>query len=433
MRKRFSRRQFIELSALSTIYTRVGFSAQNPSSPTNLRLAPGLLQPTDMTYLGSFTAAKNQWEYGDIGLAYNAANNSLFMGSAINEIGEIRIPTPNASSDYSSLPDATVIQSSHEPSEGRWNEVPDVGVINPKIKGLLIFNNVLYISYCAQYGANDGRSHLARPLTLNTTGQVRGFYHVKNGTMTNGWTGGAMCAIPAEWQSALGGKALTGMNGLSLVTRTGGTSFGPCAFCFNPDNMTGPDGTVITANILLGYPFEHPNLDYDQDGYGGAQDVIHQHWSQAMGAKGIVFPGGGSCRSILFIGSGSPGYYYYGTPTNDKLLVGTKSWEGFIYRYDPVHSGESHENLSWPYRHKVWAYDAADFAAVKAGKKNYYDVLPYAEWYLPIAPWVRNSDLVVGRVKGATFDPASRRIYVAVDDSDQGFGSTSAVLVYKIP
>ena len=89
----------------------------------------------------------------------------------------------------------------------------------------MVYGGELYVGYFAYYTDNDPpQSHIVRPLSLADTGHVRGYYRLNWGSMLGGWTGGYMAPVPSEWQTALGGKAVTGSNTTSRIQRT---SFGP--------------------------------------------------------------------------------------------------------------------------------------------------------------------------------------------------------------
>ena len=50
--------------------------------------------------------------------------------------------------------------------------------------------------------------------------------------------------------------------------------------------------------------------------------------------------------------------------------------------YDPTTSDKG--SHAYPYRYQVWAYDLNDFAAVKAGTKQPWEVVPYGVWPLSL-------------------------------------------------
>jgi hypothetical protein len=62
----------------------------------------------------------------------------------------------------------------------------------------------------------------------------------------------------------------------------------------------------------------------------------------------------------------------------------------------------------YPYRYQIWAYDLNDFAAVKAGKKQPWDVKPYGVWALD-----QLSGEVGTGIGGLGYDSARQTIYVS--------------------
>ena len=107
----------------------------------------------------------------------------------------------------------------------------------------------------------------------------------------------------------------------------------------------------------------------------------------------MVFPEG--MRSVLFVGRHGIGTFCYGTG-------GASGGECF----DPEDASKG--NHAYPYRYYVWAYDANDLAAVKAGQRQPWDVQPYAVWSLSLPIASGNTHL-----RGATYDPATGRLFVS--------------------
>src|SRR5262249_39590976 len=58
------------------------------------------------------------------------------------------------------------------------------------------------------------------------------------------------------------------------------------------------------------------------------------------------------------------------------------------------------------YAWQAWAYDAKDLVAVKNGKKNPWDLKPYATWNFGFP--IPNGEKYMG---GVAFDPSSGRLY----------------------
>ena len=76
------------------------------------------------------------------------------------------------------------------------------------------------------------------------------------------------------------------------------------------------------------------------------------------------------------------------------------------YCYDPTSSYKAPH--AYPYRYQVWAYDLNDFAAVKAGAKQPWDVVPYGVWPLNLP----TPELTV-RLGGVGYDPQRQLLYVS--------------------
>jgi hypothetical protein len=94
-----------------------------------------------------------------------------------------------------------------------------------------------------------------------------------------------------------------------------------------------------------------------------------------------------------------------------------------VWCYDPtsIYKG----NHGYPWRGFVWAYDVNDLVAVKQGKKNPWDIKPYATWTLA-SPFASQD---ASAILGATYDPATRRVYVSLGDAD---GRAPVIAVYQL-
>jgi hypothetical protein len=119
---------------------------------------------------------------------------------------------------------------------------------------------------------------------------------------------------------------------------------------------------------------------------------------------------------VLFIGT-QPGSVCYGESTSDPAAAGP----GMCYDPTSPYKG----NHGYPYRGFVWAYDANDLAAVKQGKRNPWDIKPYAAWTIT-APFMSNaSDAILG----AAYDPATQRVFMSLGHAD---GSAPVIAVYQL-
>lgn len=349
----------------------------------------GLIQASNLVYLGSFTVpqginaggqAKAGFEYGGYALSYNPANNSLYLtGHDWDQfVGEISIPALGAR--------ASLLQMPADLTGGKiYNINPGQG--NPKIGGLLPLADRLVLSAFTFYDGSG--SAIADHFQRTSAGIVTGPYRV--GPLNPGFYGGYMAPIPAAWQSAFGGTALTGQCCLSIISRT---SYGPAVFAFDPTS------TSQTAKALVYYDGAHPLAGYSttNDLFNGATKV-----------RGVVMPEG--FASVLFIGAHGTGSYCYGGTT--------QAGDGACN--DPVNTSKGEH--AYPYRAQVWAYDANVLAKVKAGTLQPWDAKPYATWGLS---QIGNGYDSVG---GAAYDPASKRLYVSQRFGD---GERPRIHVYEV-
>lgn len=346
--------------------------------------AAPLVQPANLEYLGSFklpSVSGNGFDYGGTALGYNPANDSLYVVGHVydQDTAEVRIPTLGGT--------ASVLQSLTDSLAGKLGAV---GGGDTRIGGNLVYRNRLYVTAFIFYDATGGQilSHYSRPLTLSS-GIVTG--PLRAGPMGAGFYSGYMGLIPAEWQSRLGGPALTGNCCLSIISRT---SYGPAAFAFNPENVLG------TAQPLVYYTRDHQTL-----GSYGASGV-HPVFNGSTRITGIVFPEGTS--SVLFFGMTGVGNYCYG----EAAACG-----------DPSNSYKGEH--AYPYRGYVWAYDANELAAVKSGAKEPWAVTPYATWELPQLGNVSDNF----GVAGAAYDPATGRVFVSKKNAD---AERPVIYVYRV-
>jgi hypothetical protein len=369
------------------------------STPTTAQ-APPESQPRlfaeHLTYLGAFDLPEGdgrtgQLSYGGDGLGLGADGQSLYY-TCIYASTVARVSIPSLGGGAAVL----------EPCQ----PVPNLSAINPQdailVGGVLAWNRRLVVSAYSSYDANGvaTRSHFAGPSIAQLRGPVR------VGTERAGMVAGYMGVVPPEWRSRLGGPAFTGQCCLSIISRT---SFGPSVSVFDPDAIR--DTGTTPATLLVGYPNEHQTLGpYDGAGrdFGGTTRV-----------GGVAFLPGS--RSVLFIGrTGST--FCYGSGTSDRTLHGRPSGDGGTWCYDPTNIYKGPHG--YPYRHQVWAYDAVDLALVAQGAKNPWDVVPYGVWTLTDIDGGAGTAMITS----ATYDPASRRLYVVADSS----GARPEVHVYEI-
>lgn len=112
---------------------------------------------------------------------------------------------------------------------------------------------------------------------------------------------------------------------------------------------------------------------------------------------------------------------FTGNLTNQTYRVGR------ITFYDPA--VQSSGNHAWPYHIACYAFNANDLAAVAAGTKNAYNVLPYALWDLDSLVNTQGWGGFPDDCMGVAYDPATKRIYVSQEGG--GAGGTNIIVVLQ--
>ena len=211
-----------------------------------------------------------------------------------------------------------------------------------------------------------------------------------------GFVSGLMALVPVEWRALLGGPALTGQCCIPIASRT---SWGPAAFSFNPIEV---GQAAVAANPLLYYSGEHPTLG---------------HWDGSNPTYGATIQIGGMAvitgtRTAIYVGRNGTGPNCYGNGTSNQNLHGTLGADGALWCYDPTTSDKG--SHAYPYRYQVWAYDLNDFAAVKAGSKQPWEVVPYEVW-----PFDLPTPEPSVKLGGVGYDPARQILYISQLGADK--------------
>lgn len=326
--------------------------------------APGRLTLDDLVYQGAFRVPADidgdSFSYGGQALAYNPVSNTLFVASLQGKVAEVSVPSPAKATRVEDLPVASVVQPFRDPADGRLRDIAEGGVV---LDGLLIHDGRLYGTGVIYYDATNAQrvSHFSRSLNLSRP-EVTRVYQVGE-TGKAGFVAGYMATVPTEFRAALGGPAVTGQCCLSIIGRT---SFGPSLFAWNPADLGRRD--PLPAIPLLYYPQQHPTLgpwDGANDVYGGTTEVA-----------GVAIIDGTS--TVLFAGRNGMGTFCYGEGTGDARKAAEPAPSGEKYCYDPTSADKGQH--AFPYRLQFWAYDVGDLAAVRGGRRQPWDVVPYAVW-----------------------------------------------------
>jgi hypothetical protein len=368
------------------LYGSMAMSVDQDRSQTTGSLP--LLQLRNLVYQGAFRVPSGQFgrsvfDYGGTAPAYNPMNDSLFIvGHDWDQlVAEIKIPKIINSTRLNDLSTATVLQPFADASQGLMYTV---GTNTIKIGGLMVYGGKLYGTAYVYYDAAGTQilSHFISPLNLSLQGAVRGILQV--GNMGAGFVSGYMALIPPEWQSSLVGPAITGQCCIPIISRS---SYGPAAFVFDPGNLGGKNSVPDTP--LVYYPSSNPLA---------AWDATSSYFNGTSSIRGLIFPRG--TRSILFIGRQGIGTFCYGTG-------GSSGGEC----YDPADSSKG--NHAYPYVYQIWAYDILDLITVKNGKKQPWQVKPYALWNFNL-PFESDNR----QIGGATYDQANQRLFISQINSD---------------
>lgn len=422
-------------TVLLTVKDSKGKSAQGNVMPMMIvRPVPpipppsgSLLQRENLVYLGGFRfPAIDGYSFYTRGLAYNAANNSLFTGGGFGgatideKVSEISIPaiiTP----DYTSMQFASVLQSPADATEGNDYHIGAGGAdlaptgVTIHRGGLLVYNNKLigtaYVEYDASVPPAAQLSHWKSGLNLSTLGDFQGAYQV--GSLGAAFVDGYMCDITAAWQARLGGPCLTGMGALAVISRT---SYGPGLHVFDPDALSGPTGSSFPATPLVYYPDAHQTLGR-WDNLFPDDPAAHTnfYFNSACMYAGACFPVG--YDTVLVFGNVGYGIPGYGAGTCDPLLDHTlvgPAEPGVYYILDKYQ--QSKGSHSWPYKNQIWAYDANELYAVKQGTKQPWEVIPYAIWDITADLPIHDGDCIDtsfgAGIQAAAYDPSTKRIFL---------------------
>jgi hypothetical protein len=345
-----------------------------------------LVRKSQLVYEGAFRPPKGNTA-GPI--SFDAVKKTLLLVDTAKNVSEISIPAPVVASDLAALPTATVIQPAADITDGKMKTIDGDVTNGVNVGGIFRYKNTLYTTVYSYYDGlgKQTLSHFTSGLSLATTNDAQGPYRVE--APKAGYVSGYMGAIPLAWQAALGGPVLNGNCCLSIISRT---SYGPAAFALDPSNI---GASAAAAAPLLYYTSTDP-LD--------AFNTQNLYFNGSSSVVGVAFPE--NTRSVLFFGRHGVGPFCYGTGSSCG---------------DPTNMYQG--NHAYPYKYYVWAYDAADLALVRSGKLSPWTVTPYEIWTLD--PTFAQPS---ARVWGATFDPATGRVFV-----NQGTDTSwSVIQVYRI-
>jgi len=351
---------------------------QNPPAPNPPAGQPatGLLQPSDLTYVGAFrlpdASGGSDWGYSGDAMAYypdgdpNGPDDG-FPGSIFGighnwhkQVSEISIPAPVLSpgKTLADLNTATTLQAFRDVHSG----VGQLGVLNEMLR--------VGMEYLPPQGAQaTGKLHLCFGQHLQGDAESVAS-HMWCDTDLRGaqgawWIGehniysvnDYMFEIPQAWADA-------NASGMRLATgryRDGGWSGqGPSLFAIGPWNQGNPpaDGARLDATPLLLYS----STATDEEPWHTMQDYHHSdEWA------GGAWLAAGDRAAVMFIGTKGTGECWYG------LADGTV-WE-------PPYPADPEGQRGWwstAFVAQMVFYDPGDLAAVARGERQPWEPQPYA-------------------------------------------------------
>lgn len=363
-------------------------------------------------------------------LAFNPATGGIFAPNRFNQVSEWSVPALVLASSAGSMNYAGYLQV-HTPNatEGKDDQV-DLGGSEPaNTSGVHVHNGKLIATLAINYdNANTGLCLYTRPLSTTTTGAVVGV----DGLVDLGkgrYFSKGLCAIPPEWQAALGGSVMgIGGNSFSINSTQ---SDGPSCASFDPANINGSH-TAIAGTMLVGYTPGHETLGTWDD-----WPPPHPYYNFSAQVLGGFIPDG--TRNMVFLGTmGRRDSIYagYGTGVSDIAQHGIKYPNPvtgpFQYCYDPPYAGNSGGHC-WPYKSQAWIYDLLDLKRVKDGEVNPWDIEPVEMFDMDSVFPITITDVnAFHQARAAAWDRDNRHLYVS-QEGGGCIGNNGVIWRFTIP
>jgi hypothetical protein len=366
-----------------------------------------------MSYLGSFLLPETGGsidadshegfryspEQGGGGIAYNAANNSLFIqGTSVNNdkknfvMAEVAIPTPVVDPTLSStnLNRASFLQNwayicgtknRINSTLGSTGDAPNGNTCT----GMMVYNGEIITAHAGLYSNNPTPYGVfVRDTDLSNT-TVRGPYAITNlnqRIVCNGIGG----FLPSNWQSTFGGaKAVIGGGG--GVSTMNNACFGWGFHFYDPDSLTGAGQTVKPGTNAC-YFTQIPDSGYS------LQDSSASVWNGMSLHRGTIFLP--ESRTVLAYGFGGSDSFY---DTGGVITGGVQG---------------TYATGGTP-KDRFWLFDAQDLKDAFDGTISALNnVRPYATFDMNFS--YRNShDTWIGEtenMRSLTWDETNRRAYI---------------------
>lgn len=371
-------------------------------------------------YLGAFKVPSdggqvnpNNWSgSGGLGsgqyIAYNQSLSALFISSRnanpSANIGLISIPTGlDTTGNPANMPTASWVGAStsapyfFDITGGNRSQSWGPGATGPLCAGMFTDGSNIYQNFEDFY---DNSGNTLAPLWK------RAGLNLVSGTITGpiSWAGsktqrtlaGAGCVIPTGWQSALGGDMLQADKQYSI----------------NSTQNMGPFlSSWSTSQVGVVSPL--PNTVLCDKQYPGLNET--PLWNNTTQCVGLAFPS--NTRTVLHIGRYGTGTIYYGDPGIDGPADPMSPYKGYH---------------AYPYRWRIWAYDAQDLADVKAGTKASNTVEPYSTWLVAAPPGTLDGGGSTTLTVGACFDDVNKRLFIAECESSRTGSLQPIIHVFQV-
>ena len=400
------------LLALFLLLGAGSFAWRAPATPRQPADLP-LVAMEELQYVGAFRLPADEFgissmNYSEGPLAYSPARDSiLIVGHSHQQaVAEFTVPGIVNSTELADLPMAvaprqtfaTVLDRTPDGNPESLDRIGGLAVIPGADHDELLVNAYEY--YDAP-GDNTLTTLVVRDATDLAGATVDGYVAFAGGA---GHTSGWLSLIPLEWQTALGGRYLTGQSsGMPIIGRS---SVGPSAFAFDPDDV-GEAGTIPTET-LLDFSLDHP-LHADLENAVGDND-LWTHLSRVT--YGFIAPGTRTYVTLGYSGGHASGVCYKCTQDNGNVCGG----------YCAPQADD--------YDQYVWLWDVDDLVAVREGRTEPHAVRPYA-----YGPFATPFETDLHQLGGASFDPAAGLLYITVQEADRAQGEYAnppVVVVYRL-
>ncbi len=380
---------------------------------TALRELP-LFKIEDMVFMGGFRLPANDFgissmNYSPGPIAYHPQRNSVFATghNYQDAIAEFKVPEiinskVIAELNISGEPVQTFTTVLDRPEGGVVQNINTIG-------GMVVIGNELVVNAYEYYDApadNTVSTLVFKDLQNIGSCNVEGYFNFTGSGAAHHarW----VSPIPDSWKALVGGDYIVGSSsGDPIISRW---PVGPTAFAFKSADLLAASGSgdSIQTTTLLNYSLGHP-LASDLSNETGENDI----WTHLTRATyGIIVPGTRTYLVLGYTGGHESGICYKCEQDDGNTCGG----------YCPPDPSD--------FTQYYWAYDMNDLLAVKADTLLPHEVRPYAYGKLD-TPFQGSGSRAIG---GGSFDPASGRLFLTIQNADRLQGTYSnppVVAVYR--